>query len=95
MAMGPLAEKVWVAPERVLRVVMPEPPPPTQVLLMAKHPAKRLIPFPVKVEVAVPVLAKAVRERINPAASIAPEVVVDWLTPKPPVKKPLPVIPRA
>lgn len=44
MAMGPLASKVWVAPVRVFKVVMPEPPAPTQVPRMAKHPAVRSIP---------------------------------------------------
>lgn len=97
IARGPLAAKVWVASVRVFKVVMPEPlAAPMQV-----PPGKQTFPVPKiwmppeKVEVAAPVTAKAVRERINPAASIAPEVVVDWLTPNPPVKKPLPVMERA
>ena len=70
------------------------PAPATQVPLIAKHPAKRFIPLAVKVEVAEPVLAKAVLERIRPLASIAPEVVVACPTPKPPVRYSFPEMER-
>jgi|SRR3990167_5446047 len=48
---------------------------------------------PEKVEVAEPVLAKAVRERIRPEASMAPDVVVACPTPKPPEMLPVEVAP--
>lgn len=46
-----------------------------------------------KVEVAVPVFANAVLERIRPEASIAPDVVVACPTPKPPEVPPTEVAP--
>ena len=93
MARFPLAVKVWVPPVRPLREVIPEPPP-THVPLTAKHPAITLIPLPVNVEVANPVLAKAVLERISPEASIAPAEVVPCPTPRPPVKYSFPEMER-
>ena len=60
----------------------------------AKHPPKILMPFPEKVEVAEPVLAKALWESISPDASIAPEVVVPCPTPRPPVRYSFPEMER-
>ena len=93
IANGPLAAKVCVPPVSPLREVSPEPWP-MHAPACAKHPANRLMPLAVKVEVAVPVLAKAVRESINPEASMAPAVVVACPTPKPPVRYSFPEMER-
>ena len=88
MSNGPLVENVCEVPERVFREVMPEPEvAPMQVPL-----DRQTFPVPLNwippanEEVAEPVLAKAVLERISPEASIAPDVVVACPTPKPPLK---------
>ena len=96
IARGPFAWKVCELSVRAPRDVMPVPLTAPMQLPFGKQtfPVPRSWMPPEKVEVAEPVLAKALWESISPDASIAPEVVVPCPTPRPPARYSFPEMER-
>lgn len=80
IARGPLAENVWLVPERALSEVMPETPLEMHVLFTEKHPPVRLTPL-AKVEEAVELIRLSMLA-LKPPCNVEVAVDVAKICPK-------------